>query len=170
MKGKMKFKGFSFDVNPDFIEVCRKRSIKEKVLLGGKTKVESGALCPSVIKGSGCFYGDTAYERLALLEMLHQTGGAGWLFLPQGSAYKALFKELTVSFNSAKNRYDYSFVFVECPSDKKAQYDFRFTAADDNENLFHIAHRCRVPVERLLELNDYKTPFDVKTGDRVVLK
>lgn len=170
MKGKMKFKDYVFDVNPSHIEVRHKRSINEKRLLNGRSRVQSGALHPAEIYGKGCFYGDTAYERLAVLEALHKKGGAGWLYLPQGSAYKVYFKELTVSFNSDKNRYEYSFLFAECTNNKKPLYDFSFTIARENENLFQLADRCSVGIERLMELNDYKTPFSVSAGDRVVLK
>ena len=41
---------------------------------------------------------------------------------------------------------------------------------DDGENLFQIAGRCNVPVERLMALNDFATPFSVNSGDRVVIK
>lgn len=170
MKGKMKFKGFSFDVNPNFIEIRHKRIISEKALLNGRSRVNSGALCPAEITGRGCFYGSNAPEKLAMLEALHKMGGAGMLYLPQGSAYKVYFKELTFSFNADKNRYDYSFAFVECTSSKKPVRDFSYTLADDGENLFQIAGRCNVPVERLMALNDFATPFSVNSGDRVVLK
>ena len=170
MKGKMRFKGFSFDVNPNFIEIRHKRIISEKALLNGKSRVNSGALCPAEITGKGCFYGDNASEKLAMLEMLHEKGGAGWLYLPQGSAYKVYFKELTFSFNADKNRYDYGFVFIECMSSKKSSFDFSYTLADDGETLFQIAGRCNVSVERLMALNDFATPFSVNSGDRVVIK
>lgn len=170
MKGKMKFREFSFDVNPFFIEIHHKRSIGTKALLNGKSRVSSGSLCPAEITGKGSFYGDTAAEKLAVLEMMHKKGGAGWLYLPQGSAYKVYFSELTFSFNSDKNRYDYSFVFIECTNSKKDAFDFSYTLAQSGENLFQIAGRCNVPVERLMALNDFATPFSVNSGDRVVLK
>lgn len=170
MKGNMSFKGFAFDVNPSFIEIRHRRIISEKVLLNGKSRVNSGALCPVEITGRGCFYGDNAPEKLAVLEVLHKKGGAGRLCLPQGSAYRVYFKELSFSFNSDKNRYEYSFAFVECTNSKKSSFDFSYTLADDGENLFQIAGRCNVPVERLMALNDFATPFSVNSGDRVVIK
>lgn len=170
MRGKMSFKGFSFDVNPSFIEIRHKRIISEKALLNGRSRVNSGALCPAEITGGGCFYGNNASEKLAMLEALHKKGGAGMLYLPQGSAYKVHFKELVFSCNADKNRYEYSFVFVECTKNKKPSFDFSYTLADDGENLFQIAGRCNVPVERLMALNDFATPFSVNSGDRVVLK
>lgn len=170
MKGNMKFKGFSFDVNPSFIEIHHKRIISEKALLNGKSRVNSGALCPAEITGGGSFYGNDAPEKLAMLEALHKKGGSGWLYLPQGSAYNVYFKELTFKFNADKNRYDYSFVFVENVSSKKHSYDFSYTVAGEDENLFQIAGRCNVPVEMLMALNDFATPFSVNSGDRVVLK
>ena len=170
VKGKMRFKGFSFDVNPNFIEIRHRRIINEKALLNGKSRVTGGALCPAEITGRGSFYGVSAPEKLQMLESLHKKGGEGWLYLPQGGAYKVYFKELTFSFNADKNRYEYSFVFVECTNSKKPSFDFSYTVADDGENLFQIARRCRVPVERLMELNDFATPFSVDPGDKVVLK
>lgn len=170
MKGKMQFKDFVFDVNPSVIEVHRQRNIHEKTLLSGRCKVRNGAEHPVQISGKGVFYGDAAYENYAMLEMLYRKSSAGWLYLPSGDAYRVYFKELTVSYDSAKNRCEYSFLFVECTNIKKPFYDFRFTVAEENENMFHIADRCRVSVESLMELNDYKTPFSVQAGDRVVLK
>ena len=170
MKGKMKFKGFSFDVNPASVEVYHKRNISEKALLSGRSRVRDEAVCPTEIHGKGCFYGENAYESLSALETLHSKGGEGWLYLPQGSVYKVYFKELSFCFNADKNRYDYSFVFIECMNGKKPLYNFSFTIALNDENLFQIADRCNTPVEQLMALNDYKTPFAVSAGDRVVLK
>ncbi len=170
MKGKMRFKGFEFDVNPALIKVSRKRIINEKPLLSGISRVKSGAFQPVEISGKGVFYGDSAFKNSATLEMLYQSSNEGWLYLPCGGAYKVYFKELAVSYDSVKNNIEYSFLFVEGTNSKKPFHDFSFTVAGENENMFQIADRCRVSVEQLMALNDYKTPFSVQTGDRVVLK
>ena len=48
--------------------------------------------------------------------------------------------------------------------------DFKYTFAKAGENAFEIANRCDISVNDIMLFNDFKTPFDIKTGDRVVLR
>jgi len=170
LNNKMRFKNFCFKSNPAFLEITHNRMVHNQPLLNGKSRVENGAVLPAEIQGKGCLFGSRAAEDAAVLEMLHKKAEPGWLYLPCGQAYHAYLKKLSVSFDAERNRYDYSFLFVENVNEKQPVRPLDFTLAGENENMFEIAQRCGISVERLMALNDYKTPFEVQAGDRVVLK
>lgn len=170
LNNKMHFKNFCFEINPAFIEIMHNRNIDCQPLLNGISSVKNGSVLPVEIQGRGYFFGERASEHASVLEMLHKKEEPGWLYLPSGQAYYAFLKKLSISFDALKNRYNYSFLFIENVNGKRPVRLFDFTVAGENENMFEIAKRCRISVERLMELNNYKNPFEVKAGDRVVLK
>lgn len=52
------------------------------------------------------------------------------------------------------------------PAIKRAQFRF----AKDGENCFDIAYANSVKLEDIIELNGFKTPFDVQEGQRVRIR
>ena len=167
---KMRYKSFEFETNPMMICVNSSRNIKEVSLINSSSAVENVSRNAAVISGEGAFYGEKAAENAAALEALQHSGDSGWLFLPDGGCYDAYFKELTIKADSKKNCILYSFSFIENCSGKSESCDFEATYAAEGENMFDIAFRCKTAVETLMRLNDYKNPFAVCAGDRVVLK
>jgi len=145
-------------------------NISETALAESSSAVENISRNAAVIKGEGEFYGESAAEKAAALEALYKSSEPGWLFLPDGGCYDAYFKDLTVKTDAKRSCIFYSFSFIENCSGKKAEYDFEVTYAQQGENMFDIAFRCKTAVETLMRLNDYKNPFAVCAGDRVVLK
>lgn len=166
----MRYKDFVFESNPKLVCVNSSRNIREVSLIDSGSAVENISRNAAVISGEGAFYGEKANEHAAALEALQHSSDSGWLFLPDGGCYNAYFKELSVKKDAGKNCVFYSFSFVENCSRRKEEYDFEETYAQEGENMFDIAFRCKTAVETLMKLNNYKNPFAVSAGDRVVLK
>ena len=167
---KMRFKDFEFPFNPTVIKTQLSGNVRENALFDSDSAVYGVSRNAAVISGEGSFWGEERFSASALLKKLQSSRGSGWLFLPDGSCCNAFFTSLTLTEDAKRGCISYSFSFTENCLHKKDEYDFGFTVAKENENMFDIAHRCGVPIERLMRLNDFKTPFSVKAGDKVVLK
>lgn len=170
MEMKMKFKDFEFPSNPAVIKTRLSANVREAPLFDGDSAVYNVSRNAAVISGQGSLWGEERFIASALLKRLQQSSKAGWLFLPDGSCYNAFFTSLTLEENAKKGCVSYSFSFTENCFHTKEKHDFGFTLARENENMFDIAHRCGVPIETLMRLNDIETPFDIAEGDKVVLK
>lgn len=170
MTNKMQFKNFIFSTNPTTVKIKHNREIIKKAYTNGLSFCANVSVLPCEISGSGYFYGAGGKKSVAFLEALQKKQSSGRLYLPCGNTFNAYLKEFTVAFESDKNRYGYTFLFVENISEKRGKYDARYTVVANGENLFQIAQRSNTTVENLMALNDFKNPFAVKFGDRVVLK
>lgn len=167
---KMKYKAFEFQANPSLIEVSKSKKINERPLLDAGSAVREISKNAAVISVQGRFYGENAQTLAYELEILNDEKGPGWLFLPNGDCFDAYFKSLNLKMDASKNSVYYSAVFVENENHKLYKSEFPYTVALDHENAFDIAERCGVSVESIMQHNDIKTPFDIKKGDKVVLK
>lgn len=167
---KMKYKNFEFPLNPYVIKVNHSRNIAENPILDSDSAAYNISKNASVISGEGCFFGEKAFYFASELERLSKSDSSGWLFTPNGNCFNAYFKELTIKSDAKRNEVFYSFTFIENCNHNKVKREIDFVYAKKDENLFDIAHRCKVPIEKLLELNNRKNPFDISTGDKVVLK
>ena len=167
---KMKFKDFEFPSNPAVIKTKLSANVRENPLFQSDSAVYHISRNAAVISGEGSFWGEERFTASVLLKRLQSSSSSGWLFLPDGSCFNAFFTSLTIEEDAKKGCVSYSFSFTENCAHVQEEYDFGFTLARENENMFDIAYRCDVPVETLMRLNDFKTPFSVKEGDRVTLK
>lgn len=166
----MRYKNFVFETNPAKISITNSRNINEKPLFNIDSAVSNISRNAVVITGSGSVYGENAFEFAAELKRLSFSSESGWLFLPNGESYDVFFRELSVEIDSKKSGIYYTFCFVENCNHKKEKFNFDFTYAKKDENMFDIAYRCNKSVETLMRINNYKNPFDISEGDRVVLE
>lgn len=167
---KMKYKNFEFPLNPSVIKVKHSRNIAENSIIDSDSAVYNISKNASVISGEGCFFGDKAFQYASELENLSKSSSPGWLFTPNGDCFNAYLKELTIKSDAKRNDVFYTFTFVENCNHKKNERDIEFVFAKEGENLFDIADRCNIPIETILDINDFKNPFDISAGDKVVLK
>ena len=167
---KMKFKDFEFPSNPFFVKTEMAQRIKESPVLSGEACVFSIADRATVIKADGCFWGEEAEEASLKLKILMKSRKAGWLFLPDGSCFNVYLSSIDIKEDAKKNSVSYSISFIERSSSKQEEYNFGFTYAKENVNMFDIAFRCDKSIENLMKLNDFSNPFSVKKGDKVVLQ
>ena len=167
---KMKFRDFEFPSNPSSLEIISSTNVHSEPVFNMNSRVQNVSVNPVIVKGSGEFYGDDAEDNCNLLQHILRLKLSGVLLLPTSVSYNAFLTAFTFSRQADRNAISYSFVFTENCNSKSESRDFFYTVALKNENAFIIANRCGVSVSDIMKNNDLKTPFDIKEGDRVVLK
>ncbi len=167
---KMKYKNFEFPLNPYLIKVKHSRNIAENPIIDSDSAVYNVSKNASVISGEGCFFGEKAFDFASELERLSKSDSSGWLFIPSGNCFDAYLKDLTIKSDAKRSEVFYSFTFIENCNHSNNQREIDFIYANKDENFFDIANRCEIPIEKLLELNNRKNPFDIYDGDKVVLR
>lgn len=167
---RLKYKSFEFPSNPANIEILSSTNCSSSPVFAGSSVVENISVNPIVVKGSGEFYGGKCEEYCTVLGNLLECTESGWLFTPLSAPMKAYFTEFEFSKNTEKNAVEYSFKFTEDCNARKAYIELPYIIAEENENAFEIANRYNVSVNEIMRLNDFKSPFDISAGDRVVLR
>ncbi len=166
---KMSYKGFEFPVNVSSIKACFSKNISTLPIPKRSAKAQEICFNPTVISGGGSFTGENANEKAHMLMTAFQSRGAAYLFSPLFSPMRMFFGDLQLSADSLGNRIDYTFTFVEEVNSKRRHYDFGYTFALPNENLYDVANRCGVKIEEIVEANGCRDLFSVSEGDKVWL-
>lgn len=167
---KLKYKSFEFPVNPISIEISSSANCASKPVFNENSVTQNVSVNPVYITGSGELYGDNCNAYCACLQNIIKDKSSGWLILPSAPPVKAFFTKFKFSKSSKKNCVAYSFEFTEDCTRRKAKIPFKYTIAELGENAFEIANRCDVSVNDIMRLNDLKSPFEINSGDRVVLR
>lgn len=167
---KLKYKDFEFSVNPSSIEIFSSANCAVKAVFNENSVTQNVSVNPVIVVGSGEFYGDKCDEYCAFLQNMIKEKSSGWLILPSAPPVKAFFTEFKFCKSSKKNCLAYSFEFTEDCTRRSPIKHLKYTIAETGENAFEIANRCNTSVNEIMCLNDLKSPFDIKSGDRVVLK
>lgn len=167
---RMKYKNFEFPSNPRKIEILSSSACSSKSELNGCSVVENVTVNPIVVIGEGEFFGDGGEEYCARLQNMLRDRVSGWLFVPSAPPIKAFFTEFKFGKNNKKNAVSYSFRFTEDCMDKVARVQPEYITACEGDNAFELANHFDVSVNDIMHLNDFKSPFDIKAGDRVVLR
>ena len=168
MASNFQFAGFTFK-NPEEFKTENSKNINEVQLINGKSKTEAGATLPQSATVKGYFFGSNAVSSVNTLKALQKSGAPAWLYLPNGTAIFAHLKTVTATFSATRNAYYYELTFIEAVGNKNARRKLLTTTAEEGENMFHIAKRTGVQIEKLMKINNLKTPFDVSAGDEVRL-
>ncbi len=167
---KMSYRGFCFEVNPKTVKVEFKRAQSTAVIPRHRARTEEICELPAVISGTGRLYGSDARAKMQGFLSAYKKGGAAYLFSPVFPPVKAYFTSLTFSVNAEEDCIEYAFSFKEAESKKRGSFDFGYTLAEDGENLFDIAYRTGVSIEKIIALNGFEDPFSVTEGEKVWLK
>lgn len=167
---KMRFKDFVFPNNPSKIKISSSTNISSKSIFAGNSMVSAVSVDPAVIRGEGEFFGNTGEEICQYFLHMLKIKTSGMLILPSQSSFKAYLSKFNFSKKADKSSISYSFEFIEDCSDKDETRDFCFTICRSGENAFVIANRCNISVSDIMRLNDFRTPFDINEGDRVVIR
>lgn len=166
---KMKYKGFELNVNPKtFKMIAQKDFAKTTIPNGYEINKELGKKA-LVVKGEGSFVGIDSMEKAHLLLELFNKKGSDFLFLPSGDVTKMNFTKLEIKYSSASEKVDYAFEFLEDIEGKDTEYTFGYTYAKRQENLFDIANRTGVEIEKLASINTLESIYAVSEGDKVWL-
>lgn len=167
---RMRFNDFIFPSNPERIEVFASTNLKSSAVLNKNSEVSNISVNPIIVKGAGEFYGERALEYCLQLQHFLKQKRSGILLLPSESGFNMYLTEFAFERNAKKNCVTYSFKFTEDCGDKSEHRAFYKTTALDGENAFDIADRCGVSVDIIMQKNGFKSPFDIKSGDCVVLR
>ncbi|MDE6155870.1 MAG: LysM domain-containing protein [Eubacterium sp.] len=167
---RLKYKWFEFPSNPYKIEISSSVNCSSKSLPGRNSVVENISVNPTVVCGNGEFYGENCEEYCARLKIMLADTESGWLFLPSSPPVKAFFTLFKFSKSAKKNAVSYSFEFIEDCTDRRSYNNPDFIIADGMENAYEIANRFDVSVNDIMILNDFKSPFSIVKGDKVVLR
>ena len=154
---KMTYKGFCFDANPAYIKAEYSKNIASKSVLFKSAKQQEISFKAAKIKGNG------------KLIKVFQSKGSSFLFSHDLPPMRAYFSSLDISYNAVEECVDYSFEFIEDSDAKNPIRNFGYTFALADENLYDIANRTSVGVEKLFKCNNYPDLFSVREGDKVWL-
>lgn len=166
---KMKFRDFTFPSNPKEIKVNISSNLQSKGIYDGSSATENVSVNPIIISGKGELFDNNAEEMCLYLQHMLKDKTEGELMLPSSAGLNAFLTEFTYLKSYKKGCMEYSFVFTESCSNTSSKRKTNCTIALSNENAFDIADRCRISVSDIMSFNDFKTPFSIKEGDRVVL-
>lgn len=165
----MNYKGFCFNANPAYIKAEYSKNIASKTVLFKSSKQQEISFKAAKIKGKGKFVGTDAGEKAHELIKVFRSKGSAFLFSPDLPPMTAYFSALDISYNAVENCVDYSFEFIEDSNAKNPVRNFGYTFALDGENLYDIANRTSVGVDKLFKCNNYPDLFSVSKGDKVWL-
>lgn len=166
---KMSYKGFVFSANPSSIKIQLSKYVSKRNIPFFTSKTQEICFQPARITGKGIFVGNDAGELADKLMRVFKSEGSGYLFLPNSEPVPAYFDALDISYDAEKNCVSYTFSFIEDCKGKKHNFDFGYTFALAGENLYDVANRTDVSIEKLVACNDFKDLFSLTEGDRVRL-
>lgn len=167
---KIKYKNFEFPANPSSVKVLTSSKCVSHSIPGLGSVAQNVSLNPVQVSDEGEFFGECSDEYCAVLQNMLKNKSSGWLMLSSAPPIKAFFTRFNFIKDNKRNCVRYDFEFIEDCSSRKARLCFKSTRAMENENAFDIAWRCSVSVNDIMRLNPFKTPFDLKAGDEVMLR
>ncbi|MCL2089110.1 MAG: hypothetical protein FWH14_06480 [Oscillospiraceae bacterium] len=113
----MRFKTYTFPVNPKTISISSKRNIRSNLSpYMGEIVYDFGS-GPRIITGEGAFHGDNAWQQYSELYFVYRASGHGLVTLPYGSTITCLFTSLKMTGSSGPNMIKYAFEFLEVNPD-----------------------------------------------------
>ncbi|MCM1285171.1 MAG: LysM peptidoglycan-binding domain-containing protein [Acetobacter sp.] len=167
---KLTYRDYVFPTNPKKIEMFSDTKINTTSIFNENSVVENISVNPVIIRCSGELFGDDGRECCDKMQLYLKEQISGWLFAPEISPIEAFLTAFSYSRSASNNSISYEIVFTERCNDKKIRADIEYTVCKNSENMFEIANIYGVSVEQLMRLNNIASPFELKKGDRVVLR
>lgn len=112
-KEKLRFKGFSFDYNPNTITVKHERAVAVHCSPLCTSVVQDLGQKPIVVTGEGELFGEDVISQFERLSNSFRSLGEGILCVPDMLPIKACFCELTIIRKPTANLLHYRFKFME---------------------------------------------------------
>ena len=163
----MRFKGYTWQVNPTSLQVACARSVKETPLpFAGGLTVDLG-LKKRRVSGEGYFVGADCMDQWRRLEEVFAQGGPGSLQLPGQEPFWAVMDSLKLLGEPGKDLVKYSFGFTEHQAGEPYRgQEVRRAAA--GESLWDYAWRHGWDMEALRRANPHiRDIADLKEGEEV---
>lgn len=166
---KMEYRGFTFPINPTSIKTKFSKNISSKTIPFSFSRVQEINDYPTVVTANGKFVGSKAMQFSHELMRVYKQKGSSYLLIPDSVPVKAYFKNLELSYDAKNNCVSYQVEFIEDVNSKKGKFDFGYTYVLAGENVYDVANRMDVDVEKIVEHNDFCDLFSLKEGDRIWL-
>lgn len=170
---KLRYKEYTFPVNPRRLEVINeRRAARVPLPFAGELITDMGAKA-RLVAVEGEFFGANALQQYLKLEQVYGEGGAGQLYLPGQVPFAAHFILFKAFGLPGREGYAYSARFVEDTlqsgsgeAERQLTYIVR-----ENETLFAIAARFHTTAEQLLAYNPgVLSPNRLAAGQTLILK
>lgn len=169
----MRYKGYTFHHNPATLNVTHNRNLKEKQIPFYLSVLQDYGRCAMVVTGQGELYGEDCFEQYQRLFALYSQKNSGALSVPGINPFMANFTYLAMISEPEDNLIKYKFTFTE---DMQASFpvnstDSNIHISEQGESLWDISFKYSIPVETLIELNNFiKRPDALEAGSRVTLR
>ena len=94
---------------------------------------------------------------------------SGYLQIPYADTYDAFFEKIEFKISAKNEKIIYKATFKENQKEKLDTVKITKTTVLKGENLFDISARTGISVEKLIEINNLKSPFDIEENREVTL-
>lgn len=166
---RLQFKDYAFPANPYTLRISAAKTLTSQKAPGWHTATQEICADPLTITAEGELYAGEAREQMHAMLALQRETGSGELYIPYDDSRRVFFEELTFTIAADGETITYTAVFKEDMQTPKKICAVTTTTAEAGENLFDIAARCGVSLEKLIERNNLKSPFDITEGQEVLL-
>ncbi|MBQ7522846.1 MAG: LysM peptidoglycan-binding domain-containing protein [Clostridia bacterium] len=169
--GSMRFNGITLHHNPDTLLITDSNSVEKELTLNLFPSVSLTNNNPTVIKGSGVFYGENAFEQYLILKKACNCCEIGVLSLSGIYPFYALLYQLELECTPVDDIVKYRFFFIEVPKNHENSTLPYYYTVKENQDLWDISYLFSIPIEKLLVLNpQIRSLNSVQTGDRIWLQ
>ncbi len=165
---RLKYKDYAFPKNPKSIVITSSKHLSENKINGYRTQTTEICKNPCNITVSGEIT-QNINEETEKLKKLQNEKNSGFLQIPYADTYDAFFEKIEFKISANSEKVIYNAVFRENQKEKLDTVKITKTTVLKDENLFDISARTGVSVENLIEINNLKSPFDIKENQEVIL-
>lgn len=175
MLASMRYKNFTWPNNPTEYHWELRRKLVSHKIPGGGYVLEDLGQAERILRGSGVFVGEKAYEHMKRLVEVYLREGPGMLYHPVLELQQAYFTELELTEEPRENYVAYRFSFREDYGEvsvKQADdigHKYIYTAAG-GETIWEVAAVYNVTADALMERNPHiASPNALPTGTEVLI-
>lgn len=186
----MRYKDYVWPHNPKVYSITYERNLAFHKVPFGRYQIQDMGLGQRVMKGTGAFVGEDAYDQFKALATVFYNDGAGTLVHPIWQTTSAYFAELSLAQEPTPDYVAYTFTFWEDYSLESATLNEVSTATTDatdtasttstseavyhtvvsGETLWGIALLYGIDLNDLIALNpQIKNPNLILVGDKVLV-
>lgn len=165
----MRYKGFTWRVNPTSLRLELGRNLRETALPYAGSRLEDLGKRRRRVSGEGYLAGEGLQEQWRELAQAFTSGGPGYLQLPGQEPFLAAMEELKLLGEPGEGLLRYSFAFAEARGEQACAGGRVYTACA-GESLWDYAWRYGCDMERLRQANPHVRDIAcLGQGEKVVL-
>lgn len=165
---RLKYKGYTFPKNPKSIVISASKHLSENKINGYRTQTTEICKNPCIITVEGGITQNIT-EETEKLKKLQSEKDSGYLQIPYADTYDAFFEKIEFKISAKNEKIIYKATFKENQKERLDTVKITKTTVLKGENLFDISARTGISVEKLIEINNLKSPFDIEENREVTL-